>query len=161
MIINHQISQTSFTEDIVTAIVNTYSELDKSFLEIAAKNNFFSGCTSNTIILIKYPYYKHYSYNSTKYEKTIYCANCGDSRAILCRNGTSIELNICHNTANSNEVKRILEAGGYEEVFNKIMNRRIFNNRIMGVMQVTRSLGDIEYKTMKEYYWKMDFKVSV
>ena len=41
------------------------------------------------------------------------------------------------------------------------MNRRIFNNRIMGVMQVTRSLGDIEYKTMKEYYWKMDFKVSV
>lgn len=70
-------------------------------------------------------------------------------------------MNICHNTANSNEVKRILEAGGYEEVFNKIMNRRIFNNRIMGVMQVTRSLGDIEYKTMKEYYWKMDFKVSI
>ena len=28
----------------------------------------------------------------------------------------------------------------------------------MGIMQVTRSLGDIEYKTMKEYYWKNEFK---
>lgn len=50
--------------------------------------------------------------NSTKYEKMIYCANCGDSRAVLCRNGTSIELNVCHNTSNPTEVDRILEAGG-------------------------------------------------
>lgn len=49
---------------------------------------------------------------STKYEKTIYCANCGDSRAVLCRNGTSIELNVCHNTSNPTEVARIMEAGG-------------------------------------------------
>ena len=104
------------------------------------------------------PHVGPFSQNSTKYEKTIYCANCGDSRAVLCRNGTSIELNICHNTANPNEVKRILEAGGFP-LMPDLMYRRIFNNRIMGVMQVTRSLGDIEYKTMKEYYWKMDFKV--
>lgn len=28
----------------------------------------------------------------------------------------------------------------------------------MGIMQVTRSIGDIEYKTMKEYYWHSEFK---
>ena len=28
----------------------------------------------------------------------------------------------------------------------------------MGIMQITRSLGDIEYKTMKEYYWKTEFQ---
>ena len=95
---------------------------------------------------------------STKYEKTIYCANCGDSRAVLCRNGTSIELNVCHNTSNPTEVNRIREAGGYSIAY-FIESRMIFNDRIMGIMQVTRSLGDIEYKTMKEYYWKMEFKV--
>ena len=36
--------------------------------------------------------------------------------------------------------------------------RHIINGRVMGIMQVTRSLGDIEYKTMKEYYWKSAFK---
>ena len=36
--------------------------------------------------------------------------------------------------------------------------RQIINGRVMGIMQVTRSLGDIEYKTMKEYYWKSAFK---
>ena len=33
------------------------------------------------------------------------------------------------------------------------------NGRVMGIMQITRSLGDIEYKSMKEYYWKMEFDV--
>ena len=30
----------------------------------------------------------------------------------------------------------------------------------MGVMRVTRSLGDIEYKTMKDYYWNAHFNVG-
>lgn len=85
--------------------------------------------------------------NSTKYEKTIYCVNCGDSRSVLCRNGTCVELSVTHNTRNANEIQRIIDAGG-----------QIVHNRVMGIMQVTRSLGDIEYKTMKEYYWKNEFK---
>ena len=28
----------------------------------------------------------------------------------------------------------------------------------MGIMQITRSLGDIEYKTMKEHYWNAEFQ---
>ena len=98
--------------DIVTAVVNTHSELDRSFLELAETNKFYSGCTSNVVILIKLILF-HSFIPSTKYEKTIYCANCGDSRAVLCRNGTSIELNVCHDTSNTNEINRIVKAGGY------------------------------------------------
>lgn len=38
--------------------------------------------------------------------------------------------------------------------------RQITNGRVMGVMRVTRSLGDIEYKTMKDYYWNAHFNVG-
>ena len=72
--------------------------------------------------------------------------NCGDSRCVLCRNGTCVELNVTHNTQNVNEVKRIVDAGGV-----------IIHNRVMGVLQVTRSLGDIEYKSLKEDSWKTTF----
>ena len=41
----------------------------------------------------------------------------------------------------------------------ELMDRTIMNDRVMGIMQITRSLGDIEYKSMKEYYWKMEFDV--
>lgn len=51
-----------------------------------------------------------------------------------------------HNTQNMNEVKRIVDAGGV-----------IIHNRVMGVLQVTRSLGDIEYKSLKEESWKTTF----
>ena len=47
------IGQKTFATDIVTAIVNTYAELDESFLEVAKQNSFYSGCTSNNVILIK------------------------------------------------------------------------------------------------------------
>ena len=96
--------------------------------------------------------------SSTKYDKTIYCVNCGDSRSVLCRNGTCIELSVCHDTNNENEVRRVLEVGGCV-CARGIRNRQITNGRVMGVMQVTRSLGDIEYKTMKEYYWNSHFSV--
>lgn len=65
---------------------------------------------------------------------------------MLCRNGTCVELNVTHNTQNVNEVKRIVDAGGI-----------IIHNRVMGVLQVTRSLGDIEYKSLKEDSWKTTF----
>lgn len=55
-----------------------------------------------------------------------------------------------HNTQNANEVKRIIDAGGI-----------IIHNRIMGVLQVSRSLGDIEYKLLKEDSWKSTFNADL
>ena len=90
----------------------------------------------------------------------IYCANCGDSRSVLCRNGTCIELNVCHNVNNEKEVQRIKDAGGCKSL--EFLNcRYIMTDRVMGIMQVTRSIGDIEYKTMKEYYWHSEFKADL
>ena len=39
-----------------------------------------------------------------------------------------------------------------------LTNSQIVNGRVMGIMQITRSLGDIEYKTMKEHYWNAEFQ---
>lgn len=54
-------------------------------------------------------------------------------------------------------MKRVVDAGGWSWEWT-VRCRQIINGRVMGIMQVTRSLGDIEYKTMKEYYWKSEFK---
>ena len=44
----------TYATDIVRAVIQTYAELDASFLEIAEKRQLFSGCTSNNVILIKW-----------------------------------------------------------------------------------------------------------
>ena len=48
------IQQKTYATDIVRAVIQTYAELDASFLEIAEKRQLFSGCTSNNVILIKW-----------------------------------------------------------------------------------------------------------
>jgi len=47
---------------------------------------------------------------------TIYCANAGDSRAVLgLKNGKLIELSYDHKPDNEGELKRIKEGGGFVE----------------------------------------------
>ena len=68
-------------------------------------------------------------------ETEIYCANAGDSRAVLCQEGRAIELSIDHKPDLSTEKARIEKAGGFVE-----------ENRVKGVLNLSRSLGDLEYK---------------
>jgi serine/threonine protein phosphatase PrpC len=42
---------------------------------------------------------------------TIYCANAGDSRAVLCSNGIAINLSEDHKPDNKGEKDRIYKAG--------------------------------------------------
>jgi len=69
--------------------------------------------------------------------KTLYVANCGDARAVLCRNKTAKRLTVDHKASDINEVQRIRSAGGF-----------VVMNRVNGILAVTRSLGD---HTMKEF----------
>lgn len=67
---------------------------------------------------------------------TIFCANSGDSRAILAtKNGKCIELSHDHKPENDTEMKRIKEGGGFVE-----------DGRVQGVIAVSRAIGDWEYK---------------
>lgn len=65
----------------------------------------------------------------------IYCANAGDSRCVLSNDGKAVELSIDHKPDLPAEKARIERAGGFVE-----------ENRVKGILNLSRSLGDLEYK---------------
>ena len=67
----------------------------------------------------------------------LYTANVGDARIILCRSGKALRLSYDHKGSDENEGKRITNAGGL-----------ILNNRVNGVLAVTRALGDTYMKDL-------------
>ncbi|KAL8280757.1 hypothetical protein RQP46_006761 [Phenoliferia psychrophenolica] len=70
-------------------------------------------------------------------KRTLYTANAGDARAVLSRGGRAVRLTYDHKGSDAKEAKRITDAGGF-----------VMNNRVNGVLAVTRSLGD---SSMKEF----------
>ncbi|KAL8050303.1 hypothetical protein ABFX02_06G074400 [Erythranthe guttata] len=64
----------------------------------------------------------------------IIVSNCGDSRAVLCRNGVAIPLSVDHKPDRPDELNRIEESGG----------RVIFwdGARVLGVLAMSRAIGD-------------------
>lgn len=69
----------------------------------------------------------------------IICANAGDSRAILRRNGRVLPLSFDHKPADIPEKLRVVNAGG-----------EVKSKRIDGDLAVSRALGDHIYKTDSE-----------
>lgn len=80
----------------------------------------YTGCTACVILIT---------------ETEIYCANAGDSRCVLSQSGTAIELSVDHKPDLATEKFRIEKAGGWVE-----------DNRVNGSLNLSRSLGDMEYK---------------
>lgn len=78
------------------------------------------GCTACVCILTK---------------DEVICANSGDSRGVLCRKGVAVELSRDHKPDNPEEKERITKAGGFVE-----------ENRVKGMLNLSRALGDLEYK---------------
>ncbi|XP_056849248.1 protein phosphatase 2C 3-like [Raphanus sativus] len=64
----------------------------------------------------------------------IVVANCGDSRAVLCRNGKPVPLSTDHKPDRPDKLDRIQEAGG----------RVIYwdGPRVLGVLAMSRAIGD-------------------
>lgn len=82
---------------------------------------FTSGCTG-CVLLIK--------------GNTYYCANVGDSRCVLVRNGKPLALSIDTKPEIPTEMERIEAAGG-----------KVFKGRINGQINVSRAFGDHMYKS--------------
>jgi len=78
------------------------------------------GCTANVVLIVG---------------STIYCANAGDSRCVISRAGKPVKMSIDHKPSNPDEEKRIKEAGGH-----------VFWDRVNGMLNVSRALGDLTYK---------------
>lgn len=67
-----------------------------------------------------------------------YIANCGDSRAVLCRRGVPALYTLDHKPTVPAEKKRIQDAGG-----------SVMIHRVNGSLAVSRALGDFEYKSVE------------
>ncbi|KAI8813534.1 phosphatase 2C-like domain-containing protein [Cladochytrium replicatum] len=78
---------------------------------------------------------KSTSTGKSSYPRVLYTANVGDARAVLSRDGRAIRLSYDHKGSDPSEARRITEAGGF-----------VMNNRVNGVLAVTRSLGDMSMK---------------
>merc|ERR1719487_3059820 len=81
-----------------------------------------SGCTACVCLL-----------QEERHARVIYTAHLGDSRAVLCRSGIATRLTSMtdHKATDPLEAKRVIEAGGH-----------IFNDRVNGMLAMTRALGD-------------------
>jgi serine/threonine protein phosphatase PrpC len=79
------------------------------------------------------------------------CANAGDSRAILCRRGLPVELSHDHKPSQEKERRRIEAAGGtIEETAVGAGPYARINYRINGNLNLSRSIGDLQYKKRKD-----------
>lgn len=80
-----------------------------------------AGCTANVVMITK---------------AEILCANAGDSRAVLSKKGKVKDLSVDHKPDLPSEKRRIERANGFVE-----------DSRVNGMLALSRSMGDFEYKT--------------
>jgi len=86
----------------------------------------FTGCTACVVSI-------------DEVNNQIVCANAGDSRAILCKKGVAYPMSIDHKPDMDSEKNRIYKADGW-----------VSEGRVKGNLNLSRSLGDLEYKQNKK-----------
>lgn len=105
----------------------TFAEAD-SFLNGA--HGIFSGCTAIVALLRE-------EERGERKVRVLYTANVGDSRAVLLRGNKAVRLSYDHKGSDIMEQQRVKDSGGF-----------IMNERVNGMLAITRALGDAE---MKDY----------
>ncbi|KAJ1460516.1 phosphatase 2C-like domain-containing protein [Pelagophyceae sp. CCMP2097] len=83
---------------------------------------FSSGCTAVVVLL-------------DRKRRLLWCANAGDSRAVLLRGGAAVALSYDHKPEDALESRRIELAGGH-----------VVDGRVDGNLNLSRALGDLRYK---------------
>jgi serine/threonine protein phosphatase PrpC len=134
-------------------LTDCYTRADSALLTWLAEQSddqCESGCTATTALVCN---------------DRIIVANVGDSRAVLCRNGESIDLSTEHRVcgrgpAVGSEIARIKSAGGWIE-----------EGRVCGILAVSRAFGDSNFKGeglkrllaqgTEDGYWDDSFASSV
>eukprot|EP00916_Digyalum_oweni_P026462 GHVL01043475.1.p1 GENE.GHVL01043475.1~~GHVL01043475.1.p1 ORF type:complete len:369 (+),score=51.91 GHVL01043475.1:22-1128(+) len=132
-------------DPISNAIEKAYVMTDDNFLDIAQRSKADDGATAISLILC----------GQNPFSATVYCANAGDSRAVLCRGGVAMRLSEDHKPSRKDEQKRIKAAGGYVVAAGSIM-RVSREPTLMEALEgghiclaVSRALGDRSLKTPK------------
>ncbi|XP_021350088.1 integrin-linked kinase-associated serine/threonine phosphatase 2C-like isoform X1 [Mizuhopecten yessoensis] len=117
---------TQVDKEIKKVFVETCKRTDDEFLKLAtrSKPSWKDGTTASIVLIVN---------------DTVYTANLGDSQVFLCRRKEDkhvpIHLTTVHNPSSYEERIRIQKAGG-----------SVKEGRVMGVLDVSRSIGDGQYK---------------
>ncbi|GFS03018.1 integrin-linked kinase-associated serine/threonine phosphatase 2C [Elysia marginata] len=115
-------------KEIKKIFLETFKKTDEDFLKEAARNkpSWKDGTTAVVVLAIN---------------DTLYIANLGDSKAVLCRykeceaKHMGVSLTVDHSPSVYEERIRIQKAGGV-----------VREGRVLGVLEVSRSIGDGPYK---------------
>jgi len=113
--------------DMFDSLAQGFRETDRQFLNMAQALEGFnggSGCAAVVACIVG---------------GWVWCANAGDSRALLCRDGRAIQLSLDHKPDREDEAERIEAAGGF-----------VSFHRVLGRLAVSRAFGDQDYKVMPD-----------
>ncbi|XP_057810360.1 probable protein phosphatase 2C 59 isoform X2 [Salvia miltiorrhiza] len=119
------IKHPKFISDTRSAIADAYSHTDSELLKSENNEIKDAGSTASTAILVG---------------DRLLVANVGDSRAVICRGGTAIPVSRDHKPNQTDERRRIEDAGGF------VMWAGTW--RVGGVLAVSRAFGD---RLLKQY----------
>jgi serine/threonine protein phosphatase PrpC len=143
---NHKISLFAIFDGHGGKLVSEYlyNNYEKTLISILEKNNYnieksikesFKEIDNN---LEKIPNTKTIGSTATIIlidNNILYCANVGDSESYYISKDKIIKLTNLHNCKNKNEVERVKNSKGL-----------IFGNRVFGMLNLTRSIGDFDFK---------------
>ena len=111
---------------IITSINIAFEKIDKVIIENKSFKNEM-GSTGTIILLYRDP--------NNPYQRFIICANVGDSKGYIINKKNVKKITTDHICSDSSEVNRIRNTGG-----------AVFSGRVFGVLMLTRSFGDKEFK---------------
>jgi serine/threonine protein phosphatase PrpC len=120
-LVNHILSAFDHTINLQKGLEVAFMTLDAS---LDKDVHFFVGTTGNVCIIRKDRYI---------------CANLGDSRSVLCRDGIALPLSYDHKPNNPSERERIYNAGEFVSHIGGA-------HRVGGSLSVARSFGDFSFK---------------
>lgn len=108
------------TETVEAALTKAFHLTDEEFGEMGGYEHLALVGTTAVVALVG--------------RRMIYVANCGDSRAVLSRDGQAVALTDDHKAAREDETARVEAAGGQILFWNGV--------RVMGLLAVSRAIGD-------------------
>ena len=109
-------------------LTEAYINIDKHLRASPQFQDERSGCTAVSVLIS---------------DTHMYCANAGDSRAVLCRDGRVLPLSFDHKPHLPQETRRIMKAGSF-----------VFNRRVNGVLALSRAIGDFAFKQRPGLAWE-------
>ncbi|KAK3256622.1 hypothetical protein CYMTET_34239, partial [Cymbomonas tetramitiformis] len=127
--------------EVENALEDGFIQLDKNFLQIASRQLINAGSTAVVALYC----------GSGPGDLSMYIANLGDSRAVLCRGGKAVRLSEDHKPSRRDERNRIEKAGGIVAQVQGIwrVTREAFTERDRRErvwLAVSRAFGNVRLK---------------